>query len=684
MYFYVIKIYIFALNIIQVKDNYFYKMNISTQSITFPTNSPKPQASLWLEVLSQHISLALLIEDKDRNVVLLNPKMSELFGEVCHPILGKNFWEGLSSIQSLFQDEAAFKEAANDWFEEKKMLENINWDLKDGRSISIDFIPIMEAGNFTGAMWQFRDITSLKKQEQELREAHQKSEASAKSKEVFLANMSHEIRTPMNAIMGMTNLLEKTKLAGKQKAYLAAIKISSEHLLAIINDILDVSKIEAGKLQLENIGFELYKIVANSIQSLTYLAATKSVSLSYTIDAKIAKVLKGDPIRLEQIFLNLLSNAIKFTYVGSVEIVCKLKEEENGVQWVVCEISDTGIGIDEEKLDIIFESFTQADASTTRHFGGTGLGLTITKQLVEMMHGKISVRSKKDEGTTFTLEIPFEKGAAVDLPEKKKQVDEYKSLRGIRVLMVEDNKWNQILGTAILENWQMEVHTAENGFDALDKLKKNPYEIVLMDIQMPKMGGVEAAKAIRNELGLKIPIIALTANAIKGDKEKYLGVGMDAYISKPFDEEELFQTLSSLLGDWNSQLRREEEKSLNGVKPFTVSMLATPLYDLSKLKHHAQGSDAFVKRMIKLFREQTTDAIAEINECYHKNDWERIRAIAHQIKPSIDLLCIEQLRTEIRHIEKYAENKENLDEMADLIDKLNHVIKLVLAELEKE
>lgn len=684
MYFYVNKIYIFALNIIQFKDNYFDKMNISTQSITFPIHSPKPQASFWLEVLSQHISLALLIEDKDRNVVLLNPKMRELLGELCHPILGENFWDALSSIQSLFQDEVAFKQAAKDWFEEKKMLENIHWDLKDGRSISIDFIPIMEGGDFMGAMWQFREITSLKKQEQELREAHQKSEASAKSKEVFLANMSHEIRTPMNAIMGMTNLLEKTKLAGKQKAYLAAIKISSEHLLAIINDILDVSKIEAGKLQLENIGFELYKIVANSIQSLTYLAATKSVSLSYTIDAKIAKVLKGDPIRLEQIFLNLLSNAIKFTYVGSVEIVCKLKEEDNGVQWVVCEISDTGIGIDEEKLDIIFESFTQADASTTRHFGGTGLGLTITKQLVEMMHGKISVRSKKDEGTTFTLEIPFEKGAAIDLPEKKKQVDEYKSLRGIRVLMVEDNKWNQILGTAILENWQMEVHTAENGFDALDKLKKNPYEIVLMDIQMPKMGGVEAAKAIRNDLGLKIPIIALTANAIKGDKEKYLGVGMDAYISKPFDEEELFQTLSTLLGDWNSQLKREEEKSLNGVQPFTVSMLATPLYDLSKLKHHAQGSDAFVKRMIKLFREQTTDAIAEINECYHKNDWDRIRAIAHQIKPSIDLLCIEQLRTEIRHIEKYAENKENLDEMADLIDKLNHVIKLVLAELEKE
>lgn len=661
-------------------------MRLNSTTSTQASPHHKLQESLWLEVLSLNISLALLLEDKDRKVVLINPKMQEIFGKEYTQVQGEYFSVALDNMSYLFQNENLFLEATSQWIEMKETVEHSHWQLKDGRVVAIDFIPIFTEEDFMGAMWQFRDITLEKKHEQELKDAQQKAEASAKSKEIFLANMSHEIRTPMNAIMGMTNLLEKTKLGGKQKSYLEAIKISSEHLLAIINDILDVSKIEAGKLHLEHIGFELYKIIADSIQSLMYLAASKSVSLSYTIDGRIAKVLMGDPVRLEQIFLNLLSNAIKFTHVGSVEINCKLKEETADKQVILCEISDTGIGIEEEKLDIIFESFTQADASTTRHFGGTGLGLTITKQLVEMMHGHISVKSKREEGTTFTLEIPFQKGAITDLPEKKKKQDEYRSLRGIRVLMVEDNKWNQILGTAILENWQMEVHTAENGHDALDKLQKNIYDIVLMDIQMPKMGGVEAAKVIREERKMNIPIVALTANAIKGDREKYLDAGMDAYISKPFDEEELFHTLSSLLGNWNLQLKKEEEKNLNSgaVTPFTVSMLATPLYDLSKLRQHGQGSEAFVKRMVKLFREQTTDAIAEINECFQNGDWERIRAISHQIKPSIDLLCIEQLRTEIRHIEKYAENKENLDEMPRLIDKLNQVMKLVLGELEKE
>lgn len=633
---------------------------------------------MWAELAFEKATVGLLITDTAdlivhhnttfaHNLAHLIPAagdLKQLAGQMC----GKAVAEWLETPQPL-----------------RKALYNCICEFQPEVFYSIDILPIFQEGGYTGAVWQFQDVSLHKKHELELKETQQKAEASAKSKEIFLANMSHEIRTPMNAIIGMAGLLEKTKLNPKQKSYLEALKISSEHLLVIINDILDVSKIEAGKLSLENIGFELYKIVSDSIQSLSYLAASKSVSLSYTLDAQLAKVYLGDPTRLEQIFLNLLSNAIKFTDVGSVDFHCQLLERQQQTDWIKISVTDTGIGIEQEKLKLIFESFTQADASITRHFGGTGLGLSITKQLVEMMDGTIEVESSLGKGTVFTLILPFEIGESADLPQVKQREIEYQSLRGVRVLLVEDNKWNQILGTAILEGWQMEVHTADNGLEAVERVKKYPYDIILMDIQMPRMGGVEAANMIKNTLKMNIPVVALTANAIKGDREHYLKAGMDDYVSKPFDAEELFKILSHRLGNWNQKIAQEEEAQTYAKvsQPLTVSMLAAPLYNLSKLEQHAQGNDAFIQKMIRLFREQTEDAMTELNECLQSGDWERIKAISHQIKPSIDLLCIEQLRVEVRMIEKFAENRQNLEQIPELIDKFIRVMKLVLVELPK-
>ncbi len=640
-----------------------------------------------LSVILNHLDFAIIITDNPVGSPFINHQGIKLFNfsKENPPQADKDSL--MNQIAQCFKNPDSFTE----WIYNIISSASSGFLAETQKEIILEckYIPLFEQEVFSGNMWQFIDVTHQKKHENEIREARIKAENSVKSKEAFLANMSHEIRTPMNAIIGMAGLLEKTRLNGKQKSYLEAIQISSEHLLAIINDILDMSKIEAGKLTLENIGFDFQKVVTDSIQSLSYLAASKSVSLNYTIDPAIDKILIGDPVRLEQIFLNLISNAIKFTNEGFVEVNCTLISQNEGINCVDCSISDTGIGIDKDKLSIIFESFSQEDTSTTRRFGGTGLGLSITKQLVERMNGSIRVESEKDKGTTFCFRISFPAGSLKDIPEKSTLKPEYMSLGGVRVLMVEDNKWNQILATAILENWQMEVHIAQNGYEAINMLSATSYDIVIMDIQMPKMGGIEAARVIREELKSNIPIIALTANAIKGDKERFLDAGMNAYLTKPFNENLLFTTLSELLGNPDTQLKLKEEKRLverNTIpsKELTVSMLAKPLYSLIKLKEHAHGNERFVRKMLRLFIEQTPEAIHEMAENAKSGNFSRIRAISHQIKPSIDLLSIEQMQTEIRLIEKYAESQININEITALIEKTKQVIRLVVAELETE
>ncbi len=655
----------------------------------FTSHNDKENDWKGLPLILEHLDFAVIVSDTSRNTIFVNRHAFDLFEFAESNLPNTDSIQLLYQIAETFKDKTLFLERWRESPSQSTSTHHFLWESCKGEILECKQIPLFQEGYFYGFMWQFINVTGQKKYENEIREAQVKAENSAKSREVFLANMSHEIRTPMNAIIGMAGLLEKTRLSGKQKSYLEAIRVSSEHLLAIINDILDMSKIEAGKLVFENIGFDFQKVISDAIQSLSYLAASKSVSLSYSIDSAIEKILIGDPVRLEQIFLNLISNAIKFTNEGSVEVNCVLKESNETTNCIECNITDTGIGIEKDKLSVIFDSFTQEDTSTTRKFGGTGLGLSITKQLVERMNGTISVESEKGKGTTFTFCICYLKGTSQDLPIKNTPIPEYMSLRGIRILMVEDNKWNQILATAILESWQMEVEIAQNGLDAVKMLRNAAYDIVIMDIQMPKMGGVEAARIIREELKSDIPIVALTANAIIGDKERFLNAGMDAYLTKPFDEVTLFETLSKLLGNPDSKVRYQEErlifeKNLDVTQELTVSMLANPLYNLTKLKEHARGNEQFVRKMLRLFLEQTPDAINEIAENFNKGNLQRVRSIAHQIKPSIDLLCIEQVQNEIRLIEKNADNGINLDEMPAFIEKIRQVIQLVVAELEAE
>ncbi|MBF9222180.1 PAS domain-containing hybrid sensor histidine kinase/response regulator [Hymenobacter ruricola] len=400
-----------------------------------------------------------------------------------------------------------------------------------------------------GSIGIYLDVTPQKRLEASLREAKALAEISTRAKQDFLANMSHEIRTPMNAILGMSQLLAKTELSAPQASYLHAITASAENLLVIINDILDLSKIEAGRMAVEKIGFSVCGMCAQVEKTLLYKAEEKGLSFVTTCDPAVPAVLLGDPYRITQVLLNLAGNSVKFTERGTVRLSCALLGTTPAGEAVVeFTVQDTGIGIEAEYLARVFDDFSQEDSSVTRKFGGTGLGLGISKKLVELLGGELHIESQKNHGTTsrFTLHLPV--GTEHDVPQKEgADVSGLQhDLRGKRVLLVEDNVFNRMLASIFLVNAELTVTEAGNGQVAVDLLREHAYDLILMDVQMPVMNGYEATAIARQELGLTVPIIALTANAVEGERAKCLAAGMNDYLTKPFQE----ASLVKMVYDW--------------------------------------------------------------------------------------------------------------------------------------
>ncbi len=415
-----------------------------------------------------------------------------------------------------------------------------------------------ENGNVLGVVIVARDVTAQKMFENELIEAKsiaeyalQVAEEAVKSKQQFLSNMSHEIRTPMNAIIGFTKVVLKTDLSAKQNEYITAIKTSGDALIVLINDILDLAKVDSGKMTFEQTPFK----IALSISAMLHLFETKiqekNLVLIKEYDYRIPEVLVGDPVRLHQIILNLMSNAVKFTTKGKITVRVHLLNENEEQATIEFAVSDTGIGIAENKIATIFENFQQATNDTSRLFGGTGLGLAIVKQLVESQGGTTQVISKLNEGSTFSFTLSFKKTPAdAEILQGVEDSDSYQEepeIKNIKVLVVEDIALNQLLMMTILEDFGFECDIAANGLLAIEKLEAKSYDIILMDLQMPEMNGFEATDYIRNTMNSKIPIIALTADVTTVDLSKCTAVGMNDYISKPVDEQLLHSKIVDLL-----------------------------------------------------------------------------------------------------------------------------------------
>jgi PAS domain S-box-containing protein len=393
------------------------------------------------------------------------------------------------------------------------------------------------------------DITDLKVLAGKLREALDEAERANRIKSEFLANMSHEIRTPMNGVIGMTELALQENITARAREYLQMVKQSGQILLSIVNDILDLAKIEAGKVELEKQPFDIREIVESTLKPLMATAKEKGLEFLYSFDPEISGTVEGDSGRLRQVLTNIVSNAIKFTAHGRVAISVNLAEivspESVHILFI---INDDGIGIPMDKLSSIFTPFAQAGGSAHVNFGGTGLGLAISKDLVEMMGGKIWAESEPGQGSTFFFTIVFGLAKETSVPSRSPQLQARRQIKGIKILLAEDNLVNRILAVEILQNRGHRVVAVENGRQALEKLRKETFDLVIMDIRMPEMGGEEATRRIRlGEAGdPSVPIVALTAHALLGDRERILAMGMDDYLSKPIDMKELDRILERI------------------------------------------------------------------------------------------------------------------------------------------
>jgi len=413
--------------------------------------------------------------------------------------------------------------------------------------------PILnEEGEVESVVAVDSDITTRKKAEQDILNAKKLAEESSRAKELFLTNMSHEIRTPMNAIMGIVQLMQDMELDETQKKYLHSLQFAGESLLYIINDILDLAKIESGKMNIEKIGFNLTELIEELATAMQYKAKEKNISLLAEVPKDISGELVGDPVRLNQILTNLLGNAIKFTEKGHVKLIVKETKKADQKITLRFAVEDTGIGIEKEKQEIIFAAFEQAQKETSRKYGGTGLGLSIVKKLLELQGSTISIASELGKGSEFSFELtfPVSKNIGKDPDKKKRPVLAIPDLTGKKILLVEDNALNQMVAEKFLEGMGLKISIASNGVEAVDMLKKNSYDIILMDIQMPEMDGYEATRYIRNNLNENIkntPILAMTAHAFRDEEKKCKNAGMNDYISKPLNRNILQDKVIQLL-----------------------------------------------------------------------------------------------------------------------------------------
>lgn len=603
-----------------------------------------------LQSILDNATSLIYVKDLDGKYLLVNKQFRQVLNVTESEIIGKTDFDFTDPAQA-----QRFQETDDKVLSTCKPveLEVIIGKPGQNHTLLITKFPLINAQNEVyGISGIATDISERVSQLEELKQAKKIAESAKNLQEQFLANMSHEIRTPMNGIQGMVDLLLDTPLTESQNDFAKTIKRSADNLVVIINDILDFSKIKAGKLTIERIDFNLNEVIQNISAVFSHKLKEKNLDFSIHLDNDIPATLKGDPYRLNQILINLIGNAIKFTHKGSVSLTVSIQKKNAEGVLLTFSVADTGIGIKKDKIEEIFESFTQASVETSRKYGGSGLGLSITRQLLQLQQSDISVESEENKGATFHFSILFgySKANRKLFFKGKKLKDYHGCLQERKFLVAEDNEVNQKVIENVLKKAGAVADIANNGLEAINYLKQNTsYDAIIMDLQMPEMDGYAATKYIRNVMDISIPIIAMTASALKGEKSKCIEIGMNDYFTKPFEFSHFYEQITNLLSQNNVHEVTEE----------ATPVANTAQFDLSMLKE--LDDNDYLSQMIEIFLSMTPVELVEMEKQAEAGELENVYKIAHKLKSSTGLIKANILLDVLVQIEQEAKNKNKAD-----------------------
>ena len=619
-------------------------------------------------ILDNSAACIMLIDDEER-IVSWNQFTENLFG-----MKKKDLY--LKHVQELYPPEE-WKMLRNANIRKLGGNHHINTKILTKKKKKIDVqlsINVLRdaADNVIGSVGIMQDITEQKRVQAMLVQAKMVAEEASSAKSLFLANMSHEVRTPMNTIIGMIDLTLDIDMEEEQRENLIVAKEAADNLLGLLNDILDLSRVEAGKITLEDIEFHLPNVLRSVVKGMSVIAAKKDLKLSVSIGPKVPELIEGDPVRLRQIFINLINNAIKFTHKGMIETSVSLIKTTKGVAKLHFSVKDPGIGIPKDRQEQVFEIFIQAESSTARKFGGTGLGLAISKRLAEMMNGTIWVESEEGKGSDFQFTGEFkiiQQKAVLESDDSASASGGAVSLQDVDVLVAEDNVVNQKIVVRMLEKQGCHVEAVINGQEVIDAIEESKFDVILMDIQMPVLDGLEATKLIRqNEehTGKHIPIIALTARAMQDDKKRCLDAGMDGYVSKPIDRMKLYEEIGNVT---------TKEKKM-GNDPV----------DLNEFLERVQDDKELLLELIDIFAEDYAGKRTLLGEAVEKKDYEEIKGISHSLKGASGNISAKKLRLILLQFEEMgrAQDLSGANEVIDALDKEYAAVAICFESLKEE